>query len=276
MSFIFSLHSVALFWLHSTEHLYPGITGSICIRFKNIINAGAGGGTVSAKTDLKGQRKARAGARKPLGDLSNAGNLTNQFDGKKALAGSLHTGKPSVGQAPKLPTSNNLESDKKIASKASGKSLTGSRKALSDISNSGKPQVPGIKNKKTLKPSLLVEESLSPSAIAEEQMLHNHKKCIKSQSETIDMHQFFKTVGLDDEDHMLIASELPAITKLKSRSAYLDLELVPECFPEVQSLSALLGSPVHNKTPGLSSYCTIWDDSAINFKLIETPKLPKT
>lgn len=89
--------------------------------------------------------------------------------------------------------SKNLESDKRIP--ASEKLLTRGRKVLSDISNSGKPQVPEIKNKKTLKP---IEESLPPSAIAEEQILHDHKKCIKSQFETADVHQFFKTVGLED------------------------------------------------------------------------------
>ncbi|KAL5195241.1 hypothetical protein HKD37_20G057145 [Glycine soja] len=233
-----------------------------------------GGGTVSEKADLTGQRKVRAGGRKPLGDLSNAGNLINHFDGKKGLDGSLYTGKPSVSQAqaPKLHKSKNLESDKRIP--ASEKSLTRSRKALSDISNSGKPQVPEIKNKKTLKP---LEESLPPSAISEEQILHDHKKCIKSQFETADVHQFFKTVGLEDDDHMAISFELSGISKQKSESAYLELEEVPEWLPEVHSLSVLHGgSPaVHCKTPGLSSYRTMWNDSTVNFKLIETPKLSK-
>lgn len=237
-----------------------------------------GAGTVSGKADLAGQKKARAGGRKPLGDLSNAGNPINQFDGKKALDGSLNKGKPSVSQASKLLMSKNVESDKRIATKASEKSLTGSRKALSDISNSGKPIVPEIKNKNTLKPSLLIEESLHPSAIAEEQILHDHKKCIKSQFEAADMHQFFKTVGLEDDsnDHVPISFELSAISKRKSESAYLELEEVPERLPEVQFLSALPGSPAtHCKTPSLSSYRTLWNDSTVNFKLIETPKLFK-
>ncbi|TKY51331.1 hypothetical protein E2542_SST22842 [Spatholobus suberectus] len=237
-----------------------------------------GAGSVSGKADFTAQRKARAGGRKPLGDLSNAANPINQFDGKKVLDGSLNTGKPSVGQAPKLLRSKNLESDKRIASKASEKSLTGGRKALSDISNSGKPHVPEKKNKNTLKPSLLIEESLPPSAIAEEQILHDHKKCIKSQFETADVHQFFKTVGLEDDsdDHTAISFELSAISKLKSESAYLELEEVPERLPEVQSLSALHGSPAtHCKTPSLSSYRRIWNDSTVNFNLTETPKLSK-
>lgn len=63
----------------------------------------------------------------------------------------------------------------------------------------------------------------------------------------------------------------------QSESAYLELEEVPEWLPEVHSLSVLHGgSPaVHCKTPGLSSYRTMWNDSTVNFKLIETPKLSK-
>lgn len=227
-----------------------------------------GAGTVSGKADLTGQRKARAGGRKPLGDLSNAGKPINQFDGKKALDGSLITGKPSVGQAP--------ESDKRIVGKSSEKSRTSSRKALSDISNSRKPHVPDIKNRKTLKLSSLTEEPLNPSAIAEEQILHDHKKCIQSQFETADVHQFFKTVGLEDDDHMRISSELSAISKLKkSDNAYMELKEVPEQLPEVQSLSALCGSPTHCKTPSLSSYPSMWNDSIVNFRLIESPKFSK-
>lgn len=228
-----------------------------------------GTGTVSGKADLTGQRKGRARGRKPLGDLSNAGKPINQFDGKKALDGSLNTGKPFAGQAP--------EGDKRIVSKTSEKTLTGSRKALSDISNCRKPHVPEIKNKKTLKLSPLTEEPLHPSAIAEEQMLHDHRKCIKSQFEN-DVHQFFKTVGLEDDsdDHMTISSELSAISKLKkSETAYMELEEIPEQLPEVQSLSVLYGSPAtHCKTPSLSSY-RMWHDSPVNFKLIESPKLSK-
>ncbi|KAL2324562.1 hypothetical protein Fmac_023620 [Flemingia macrophylla] len=225
-----------------------------------------GAGTVSGKADLAGQKKARAGGRKPLGDLSNA------------LDGSLNKGNPSVSKASKLLMSKNLESDKRISGKASKKSLTGSRKALSDISNSGKPNVPEIKSKNTLKPSLLIGESFHPCAIAEEQILHDHRICIKSQFETADAHQFFKTVGLEDDsdDPMPISFELSAISKRKSESGSLELEEVPERLPEKQFLSVLHGSPsTHCKTPSLSNYRTLWNDSAVNFKLIDTPKLFK-
>ncbi|KAK7279916.1 hypothetical protein RJT34_24977 [Clitoria ternatea] len=258
--------------LNEDLHLMAAQTGRLLLD-QNLNVHINGAGNVSGKTDLTaGQRKGRAVGRKPLGDLSNAGKPINQVDGKKALDGSLKLKKPSVDLKSK-----NLESNKRTSSKASEKSHTGGRKALSDISNSGKPLVPEIKNKSTLKPSLWVEESLPPSAIAEERILHNHKKCIKSQFEAVDAHHFFKTVGLEDDsdDYMTIASELPAIRKLKSKSAYLELEEVPERFLEVKTVSAQHGSPAHCRTPSLPSYCAEWNDFAVNFKLIDTPKLSK-
>lgn len=123
----------------------------------------------------------------------------NQVDGKKALDCLLNSGKSSVSQASKLlksknPTeavskARNPESNKRTVSKASEKSRTGSRKALSDISNAGKPHLPEVKQKNSRKQS---GESLDPSAIAEEQCLHNHEECIKSQFQTVDVLQFFK------------------------------------------------------------------------------------
>ncbi|XP_027364663.1 uncharacterized protein LOC113871760 [Abrus precatorius] len=237
----------------------------------------AGEETFSGKADFAGQRKAGAGARKPLGDLSNAGKPVNQVHGKKVLDGSIDRGKPSISQSSKPLKSKILENNKRTARKASEKSLTGCRKALSDISNSGKPHVPEIKNKISLKSSSLTEESLHPNAIAEERILHNHQECIKSQFETAQVHQFFKTVGLEDDsdDHMTISFELPALCKLKSENECFELEEVPERLPVVQSLSAQTGSPAHCKTPSIPSSCSIWNDIAVNFKLIETPKLSK-
>lgn len=170
-----------------------------------ILNTGAEAGTMSGKTDFTGQRKSKVGGRKPLGDLSNAVKPINiAVDGKKAINGPLSTLKPSVSQTSKsLRSKNNLEiaskeknleTDKRTGSKASKKPNTGSRRALFDISNS----VSDVKNKNNLKTSILTGKYLDPVAIAEEQMLHNHRECIKSQIETVDMHHFFKTVGLED------------------------------------------------------------------------------
>ncbi|KAK7270470.1 hypothetical protein RIF29_23638 [Crotalaria pallida] len=170
-------------------------------------------GTFPGKADFTGQTKARAGGRKPLGDLSNAGKPINQ-----ALDGSLKLGKSSDSQASKqLKTKNLTVIMNDEAVNAKGKNLESNRKAAS-------------------KPS--------------------------EKSHT------------DSDDHMLIDIELPAI-KLKYESADLELKLeeVPEKLLEVQSLSGQHddGFPVDCESPKLS-YCTLWgDDSAVNFKLIESP-----
>ncbi|CAL0316273.1 unnamed protein product [Lupinus luteus] len=244
-------------------------------------------GTVSGKEDFRGHNKARAGQRKPLGDLSNAGKPMKHAGGKKPLGGSLKPDKPSEQLKYKNLTvvtndeavnakANNIESNSKAANnKASEKSQTGRRKALGDISN----QVPVIKNKNSLKMmTSLTEEPLHHSEIVDEQFLHDHKKCIKSQFETVmDVCHFYKTVGLgnDSDDHKPIAFELSAIGKLKSESEHMELEEVPEKLFEVQSVYAHHGSPAYCKTPKLPSYSTMSNNSAVNFKLIETPKLSK-
>ncbi|CAL0320476.1 unnamed protein product [Lupinus luteus] len=257
------------------------------------LNAHVNGiGTVSGKADFTGQSKGRTGGRKPLGDLSNAGKPINQAGGKKALDGSLKAGKSSASQASnkQLKPENltvimndeavnakakNVESDRSAANKPSEKSHNGIRKALFDISNSGKFHAPKVKNKNSLKMSSLTEEEpLHPNAIAEEGFLHDHKKCIKSQFETVmDARHFYKIVGLenDPDDEMLIDFELPAV-KLKSKSIDLELkEVVPEKLLEVQSLSSPCGSPADS--PKLPTYynATLWEDNAVNFKLIESP-----
>lgn len=161
-----------------------------------ILDGGVGAGTIPGK---EGHGKARVGGRKPLGDLSNAVKPIKQVDGKKAN-GSLNTVSKSLKSKNTTVINNeavsakakNVGSNKRTASKATEKSHNGGRKALSDISNSGKPRVPEITNKSNLKSSLCL------SAIAEEEIFHNHQECIKSQIETVDMHHFFKTVGLAD------------------------------------------------------------------------------
>lgn len=156
------------------------------------------GSSVGSKTNvLKG--KGGLGGRRPLGDLSNSG-------------------KPDLNHAPKKQTSKNLTfigeesgasqirndtSKKKSISKASEKVKTGTRKALSDISNSSKPHLHGA-SKKNLnqKFSVAAQEALHP--IAEEQFLHNHQECIKAQTKSMDIDEFLTTVGLDNGNQTLL------------------------------------------------------------------------
>ncbi|RYR37657.1 hypothetical protein Ahy_A09g042519 isoform B [Arachis hypogaea] len=236
---------------------------------------GAGAGAVSGKAKKFGA----GGGRKPLGDLSNAGKPINQAGGKKALDVSFNRHLKQIN--------------------ASEKSLTARRKALSDISNSVvEPHVREIRGKHSLKP--LREEPLDHNAIAEERMSHNHKECIKSKSGAMDVHHFLKMVGLehgncyicililcitgcnlvylffdfiilsDSDDDLTVSTELH---KMKSESARIELEEVPEVFPGLDCVSAHPGSPEHCNTPKLSSCGTMWDEFEVDFKLIESPKL---
>ncbi|XP_058740407.1 protein PATRONUS 2-like [Vicia villosa] len=239
-------------------------------------------GTMSAKTDFTGQRKSKVGGRKPLGDLSNS---VKPVDGKKVLNGSFNTVKPSSQTSKLLKSKKNcipaivnkdVEMDKKTGSKASKKSNTGGRKALSDISNSAKAHVHDVKNKNSLKTGSFTGKDLHPDEIAEERMLHDHEKCIKSQTQTLDIHHFFKTVGLenDSDDDMNISFEPLAFRKPEYESTLFKLEEVPEEYFDMPPLSAGHGSPVYCKSPKFSS-CTMWDDLVVDFKLIDSPRLYK-
>ena len=154
------------------------------------------GANAPGKADFAEQKKVlKGGGRKPLGDVSNT-RKSSLREAPKQLKSSnnLTTINEEAATASKA---RNLESNKMAVSKASGKSHNGNRRALSDISNSGKLPLPEIRNKNVMKLSVLTEEPLYPSTIAEEQILHNHQDCVKSHSKAMDMGQFLETLGLE-------------------------------------------------------------------------------
>lgn len=155
--------------------------------FTNDAGASAGGKMNATKAQKRGGGGG-LGGRKPLGEIS--ANIA-----------------PPQAQASKKQNSKNFSSIKEVAhvenskksiTKASDKVQTRSRKALSDISNSVTPNLPreAPKNKQNMKLSVVEEQSF-PSSIAEEQFLHDHRKCIKAQTSCMDMDEFLFTVGLD-------------------------------------------------------------------------------
>ncbi|CAK8573469.1 unnamed protein product [Lathyrus sativus] len=243
------------------------------------------GGTTSSKTDFAGQKKSKVGGRKPLGDLSNSVKPVDVVDVKKVLNGSFNTVKPSLSQTTNLPKSKNkpailnkevvsakeknIEVDKKPGIKASKKSNIGGRKVLSDISNSEKAHVHNVINKNSLNTSSFTGKDLHPDEIAEERMFHNHQKCIESRTQILNVHHFFED---DSDDDMKISFE-PLVFRNKSESPLFKLEEVPEEFiPDTPPRSAWHGSPVYCKSPEFSS-CTMWDDLAVDFKLLmDSPK----
>ncbi|KAK7853891.1 protein PATRONUS 1 [Quercus suber] len=240
------------------------------------------GSSVGGKTNvLKG--KGGLGGRRPLGDLSNSG-------------------KPDLNHAPKKQTSSknlafigeesgasqirNDTSKKKSISKASEKVKTGTRKALSDISNSSKPHLHGASNKNlNQKFSVAAQEALHP--IAEENFLHNHQECIKAQTKAMDIDEFLTTVGLDNDHSKCLASPCaapPVWIKFKPESPlkYFELEEMAELLIEDDAsswkheLSGMPASPPPFKTPRSLNHFTPWKDcDFINFKLMETPEVTK-
>ncbi|XP_076951705.1 uncharacterized protein LOC143625150 [Bidens hawaiensis] len=117
----------------------------------------------------------------------------------------------------------------------------GGRKALNDISNSGKPSALQPSRKHNNKNVILIgedlivskkaanpvggrkalgdltnsvkpsaqkqqqgfEENESSKAVAEEGFLHNHDECIKAQKKSMDLSEFLKTIGLDEGIHII-------------------------------------------------------------------------
>lgn len=132
---------------------------------------------------MNSQRKS---GRKPLGDLSNSR-------------------KPVLNESSKWQNTKNLTfideetgaGKKKNILKGSERVQKGTRKVLSDISNSGKPNLQAAtKKKQNLKLSTVREESLHHNAICEERFLHNHQDCIKAKNCSMDKDQFLSIVGL--------------------------------------------------------------------------------
>lgn len=230
------------------------------------------GASVGGKTNvLKAQRKGGLGGRKPLSDLSNSGNPALDQAPKKQTSKNLTVIEENSG-AYKIP---NDASKRKSLFKTSEKVQSGSRKALSDISNSGKPRLQESSKKNlNMKLSVVAEEPLSPSAIAEEQFLHNHQECIKAQTKPMDLDEFLKTVGLTNDFSKYLASPwAPPESPLE----HLELEEMAEQPIQDQptwkyEMSCELDSPPPCKTPKSPNDCMLKKEfDFINFKLMESP-----
>ncbi|GMI92972.1 hypothetical protein HRI_002968600 [Hibiscus trionum] len=224
----------------------------------------------------KAPRKAGTGGRKPLGDVSNSVKPTpNQIPKKENAKIIPFTGK-EIG-ALKL---THDSTKKKSVSKASDKVQATGRKALSDISNSGKPYSQGTsKTNQTAKLSILEVHRHQPEDIAEEGYLHNHEGCIKAQKRAISTNEFLRTLGLDDfSKHSASAKEYSLSKEMEPMS--------PPRYAEPNKMTAMLieelSPPKHKSSRILDSFAASpeqldhhmqWDDPTYipSFKLIESP-----
>ncbi|XP_044506141.1 uncharacterized protein LOC123225885 isoform X2 [Mangifera indica] len=228
-------------------------------------NASAGGKTNVSKALKKGG----LGGRKPLGDLSNSVQPTPNQSLKKHNSNIFSFTEKEIG-ASKITYDG---SKKKSISKASEKPQASIRKALSDISNSGKPHLREA-SKKNLNAKLSVLEEEHLSAVAEEGFLHNHQECIKARNKAMDIDELLTTVGLNNG-----FSKQSVFTWLASPA--LD-DYKPSSPPRCQELEELAEhgfgdaqSPQKHEefddldSPTSPNHCMQWDE--VNFMLIKTP-----
>lgn len=84
--------------------------------------------------------------------------------------------------------------------KGTEKPKTTGRKALADISNTGKKQVQEVRKKviDQTKGSVAAEQGYLDS-IDEEGFLHNHEECIKARTKALDIDEFRLFVGLNND-----------------------------------------------------------------------------
>ncbi|MBA0724915.1 hypothetical protein Golax_021558 [Gossypium laxum] len=216
----------------------------------------------------KAPRKASTGGRKPLGDLSNSVNPNAKQISKKENSKIItFTEKETV--AFKLPYDS---SRKKSVPKASEKVQASGRKALSDISNSGKPHLQGTSNNQTAKLCI-------PEDISEEGFLHNHEECIKAQKRAISTNEFLRILGLDDfckhsasaKQHSLSNKMEPTSPSRYAKMNEITAMLIEELSPPKHKLSRKLDScPASPEAP---DHYMQWDDPKYipSFRLIESP-----
>ncbi|KAJ9164213.1 hypothetical protein P3X46_023815 [Hevea brasiliensis] len=210
-------------------------------------------------------RKGVLGGRTPLGDLSNSLKPSLNQASKKHNSSIASLAEKETGAS-----LNALDATKKKStSKPSGKVQTNGRKALSDISNSGKPNLnEGSKKNYNAKLSVVAEESIDANAIAEEQFLHNHQECIKAQARAMDLDQFLQTIGLDNGFPKLRANPMSIKVKAQSPPRHLELEEMFKDPSWKHKPSSKLDSPPACSTPKSPKHYMHLD---YNFKLLESP-----
>ncbi|KAF5731156.1 hypothetical protein HS088_TW19G00761 [Tripterygium wilfordii] len=246
------------------------------------LNTHYNGASAGGKTTIsKGVKKGGLGGRKPLGDLSNSVKPFLNPASKKQNSNIFSFTEEETGVS-KITFE---ASNKKSISKAGDKVQTGGRrKVLSDISNSGKPSLneASKKNQGTKLNVVVAEDKIHPSAIAEEGFLHDHNECIKAQTRAMDMDEFLKILGLNNDLVLSKQLETPLATphlsnlKIGSPTRQMELDEMDEPIAETdiswkhESLSDL-NSPTCQTPRSPNAHMNWTENKSINFKLIDSP-----
>ncbi|XP_071709762.1 uncharacterized protein [Rutidosis leptorrhynchoides] len=209
--------------------------------------------------------------------------------GRKALNDISNSGKPSALQPSRKHNTNNvipigedLSVTKKMNVSLGGKAKVSGRKALGDLTNSVKQpfnQQQSLKKKSLVKQAIpIVEDENVPYSIADEGFLHNHEKCIKSQNKSMDMDEFLKIIGLDEDacfqSATAAAHNLPP-KKSEDDDVMMLFDIEEICEPVIEDwpggghCSPVCGSPISPRV----SYMSMKDyDNFPSFTLSESPK----
>ncbi|XP_039010127.1 protein PATRONUS 2 isoform X2 [Hibiscus syriacus] len=213
-------------------------------------------------------RKGGIGGRKPLSDLQNSVNwMTLNKENSKILS---FTEKETT--VSKL---THDSSKKKSVDKALEKPQVGGRKALCDISNSGKPNLKETSKKsQTSKFTILAENPIEPEDIAKEGFLHNHDGCVNAQKKTISNNEFLQILGLEDFSkppasakgtHM--PNEMPMSPLRNFEAKEMTDLLIEDWSPPKHKMSTKLNSAP--PSPGPMDCSMHWND--LTFELIGSP-----
>ncbi|KAI3784016.1 hypothetical protein L1987_43107 [Smallanthus sonchifolius] len=205
--------------------------------------------------------------------------------GRKALNDISNSGKPSALQPSRkhntknvIPIGEDLGVPRKAQIPVSG------RKALGDLTNSAIPssQKHGLKKKTQGKQQSVAfaDDEKLPFSIAEEGFLHNHDECIKSQKKPMDLHEFLKTIGLDEDacfQSVSACNNPPRTSKAENPMLIFEMEEISEPMiedrPRGGLTSQICGSPNSPKMPYMMNMKD-YDDFP-SFVLTESPKRSK-
>ncbi|KAK4743226.1 hypothetical protein SAY87_001227 [Trapa incisa] len=223
----------------------------------------AGPGSVGGNANgSKVHKRGPAGGRKPFGDLSNAGKQpsVNQTFKKSSSKGL------SIIQEGTIVNSSKIRSNatrKRSITKTTDRAQSTSRKALTDISNTGESCAPqALKRNTSNNLRVLAEDSIPADAITEEQFHHNHEDC------AMDKDCFLETLGLDKGLQNGLTKQLPM------KYCFQYEEMVDMAIANQSPLgSSGLDSPNPCQTPSQEQYSR-WkkDLECVNFILTVTPK----
>ncbi|WMV10559.1 hypothetical protein MTR67_003944, partial [Solanum verrucosum] len=164
----------------------------LCFRISQNINIHFDGASLFGKNDISKTLKkgGRLGGRKALNDIPNSAKPSSLQSSKKNSTSVISIGKDLNATKNKF-SAGTKDNFAEVPDRVAGKLSLILQTQASHQQSRGK----GLDRKLSAAAAANI-----PTSIAEEQFLHDHKKCIKAQRKVINMGFFLKEVGLDNDD----------------------------------------------------------------------------